>query len=156
MKTFVVLSDTHGRRANVQRLYPLFAENDYIIHLGDGSADMRDTFSEFPEKTFLCKGNCDFSYGEEEFIIEEEGLRIFCCHGHRYGVKGRLDRLAARAKGEDCDIALYGHTHRAAVEEIDGILCINPGALSSYSDPSYCYLVLHEKKATPTIVQLKT
>lgn len=154
MKTFVILSDSHGRRAALARIAPLFGENDYIVHLGDGSADMRETFSAYPQKTYICRGNCDGAYGEEEFVIEEEGVRIFCCHGHRYGVKGALSRLAARAKELGCDVALYGHTHRAEIREEEGVLCINPGALGSYSAPSYCYLAVHRGKVTPTIVPL--
>lgn len=154
MKTFVVLSDSHGRSVNVKKLQPLFAENDYIVHLGDGSTDLRDTFTQFPDKTYICKGNCDFSYGAEELVIEAEGLSLYCCHGHKYGVKTRLDRLAARAKEMGCEIALYGHTHRAAIDVVDGVTCINPGSLGSYSAPSYCYLVLHKGKLTHTFVPL--
>ena len=154
MKTLVILSDSHGRGRAVEKLAPLFAENDYIIHLGDGSSDMRTVFGQYPEKTFVMKGNCDFSYGLEEQVIEVEKLSILCCHGHRYGVKSSLTKLAMRAKELDCEIALYGHTHRAAIEEAGGVLCINPGALGAYASPSYCYLVLHKGKATPTIVHL--
>ena len=35
MKTIVVLSDSHYRGV-VRKLEPLFQENDYIVHLGDG------------------------------------------------------------------------------------------------------------------------
>ena len=154
MKTFVILSDSHGRRRNVEKLAPLFAENDYVIHLGDGLADLREFSREYPEKALVMKGNCDFSYGMEEYVIEEEGVRMLCCHGHKYGVKGGIARLAAHAKARGCTVALYGHTHRAAIEEADGVLCINPGALGSFSEPSYCYLVLHAGKVTPTIVPL--
>ena len=35
---------------------------------------------------------------------------------------------------------------RAAIQEVDGVLCINPGAIASYTQPSYCYLVLHDGK----------
>lgn len=96
MKTFVVLSDSHGRRGAIEKLRPLFAENDYIVHLGDGSGDVRGTSGEYPEKTYVLRGNCDFAYGEEECVIEAEGVRLFCCHGHRYGVKSGLQRLVAR------------------------------------------------------------
>lgn len=154
MKTFVILSDTHGRRSAVEKLRPLFAENDYIVHLGDGVSDMREVSGIYPEKLYQVRGNCDFSYASDELIIEAEGVRILCCHGHKYGVKSALDRLAAHAKELDCEIALYGHTHRAAIDEVDGVTCINPGSLGSYSAPSYCYLVLHNKKATPTLVPL--
>lgn len=155
MKTFVILSDSHGRCEKAfSKLEPLFSENEFLVHLGDGSSDMRPFVQLYPGKTYVCKGNCDFSYGAEEFIIEAEGLRILCCHGHIYGVKRGLCDLAAYAKSKDCEIALYGHTHIAAVEKIDGVLCINPGALGSFSGGSYCYLVVHKGKATPTIVEL--
>lgn len=39
---------------------PLFSENDYVIHLGDGAGDMREVVNAFPEKVFVCQGNCDF------------------------------------------------------------------------------------------------
>lgn len=156
MKTFVILSDSHGRSAKaLEKLAPLFAENDYIIHLGDGATDMRSVFSQYPQKTYICRGNCDWGgYGEEEYVIETEGVSVLLCHGHKYGVKGELRRLAAAAKSRGCEVALYGHTHLASIERVDGVLCICPGALSSYFEPSYCYLVLHQGKATATIVSL--
>ena len=154
MKTFVVLSDSHGRRKNVAKLAPLFAENDYAVHLGDGAGDLREYTAAAPEKFLLMKGNCDFSGGLEEYVLEEEGVRVLCCHGHRYGVKSGLKKLAARAKELGCAVVLYGHTHRAAIEEVDGVLCVNPGSLGSYTSPSYCYLVLHQGKPTATIVPL--
>ena len=154
MKTFVMLSDSHGRRGVVEKLSPLFAENDYIVHLGDGAGDMREITERYPEKTDVCKGNCDFVHALEETVIEAEGVSILCCHGHKYGVKSGLAKLAARAKELGCEVALYGHTHRAEIENVDGVLCINPGSAGAYANASYCYLVLHNGKATPTIVNL--
>ncbi len=153
MKTFLIVSDSHGKNKTIEKITPLMAENDFLVHLGDGAGDFRSVLREYPEKTYILKGNCDlFASGQEECVIEAEGLKILCCHGHKYGVKSTLARLAARAKELDCDIALYGHTHRAAIDTVDGVLCVNPGAAGSYSEPSYCYLVVHDKKATPTIV----
>ena len=152
MKTAIVLSDTHGRRRPIARLAPLFAENDFVVHLGDGAADLRAYAKEAPDKFILLHGNCDPFAGMDEYVFEAEGVRVFCCHGHTYGVKSSLERLAARAASLDCTAALYGHTHRAAIEEVGGVTCINPGALSSYTAPSYCYLVLHRGKFTATIV----
>ena len=90
----------------------------------------------------------------DETVIEAEGVRIFCCHGHRYGVKSGFSRLAARAKELDCTVALYGHTHAADIREIEGVLCVNPGALGAYAGASYCYLTVHGGRATPVIVPL--
>ncbi len=153
MKTFLILSDSHGR-AKLGKIASLAAENDYIVHLGDGAGDLRELITDYPEKVYSLKGNCDFYGGQEECVIEAEGLSVFCCHGHKYGVKSGISRLAARAKELGCEIALYGHTHRAAIEEIDGVLCINPGSAGAYGDPTYCYLVIHNKKPTATFVSL--
>ena len=42
MKTVLVISDTHGRKENLDALSRLMEESDYIVHLGDGRADMRE------------------------------------------------------------------------------------------------------------------
>lgn len=154
MKTMMVLSDSHGRRRVIEKLSPLFAENDYIVHLGDGASDMREVTEQYPEKVYAVKGNCDFSRGINELVLEAEGVRFLLCHGHAYGVKTDLSRLVAHAKSLGCAVALYGHTHRAAIEEMDGVTCINPGSAGAYSDPSYCYLVVQGEKVVPKIVQL--
>lgn len=154
MKTFVILSDSHGRGRVADKIMPLAAENDYIIHLGDGAGDLSGISAEYPDKTYLLKGNCDAYPYLDECVIEAEGISVLCCHGHRYGVKSGLSRLAYRAKELGCEVALYGHTHCAAIDEVGGVLCINPGSAGSYGEPSYCYLVIHNKKPTATIVSL--
>ncbi|MBQ8320580.1 MAG: metallophosphoesterase [Clostridia bacterium] len=155
MKTLVVISDTHGNKKGVEQLKPLFLENDYAVYLGDGFSDFKEIFSEQPEKCYFCKGNCDFFAPlPEEGILEVEKLRIFYCHGHRYGVKGTLVALAKRAKELDCSVALYGHSHRPSIEELGGVTLINPGSLRfpATQGGSYAYLVVHGEKLTATIV----
>lgn len=158
MKTMVVISDTHGNKKYLAKLKPLFAENDYIVHLGDGANDMLEFYREYPEKVFVCNGNCDFGGSRiamDEWKEEIEGHTVLMCHGHKYGVKSGLERLAQRAKECGADIALYGHTHMAAQDNIDGVTLINPGALSYTSAaPSYCYIVFTRAKIVATIVSL--
>lgn len=154
MKTMVVLSDTHGHREGIRRLSGLFAENDFIVHLGDGAADMREVFSRYPEKTYVCQGNCDFYPALPEGELEAEGVKIFFCHGHRYHVKSGLSALAEEARKRGCQVALYGHTHRALVSEENGVLLVNPGSLKAPvgEGGSYAYLVISGGKVTATIV----
>lgn len=155
MKTAIVLSDTHGNRRMIEKLYPLFEENDYIIHLGDGNRDMSEVYRAFPDKTFVCNGNCDFEtpYSKSEWIIEAEEVKIFACHGHKYRVKSSSDLLKEAAIKAGCSVALYGHTHRAEVEEADGLIVMNPGNGQRYSsNPSYGYLAINGKKVTATTV----
>ena len=80
MKTMIIFSDTHGHREGIERLMPLFSENDYVIHLGDGAGDMREVVNAFPEKVFVCQGNCDFVPALSEGELEVEGVKIFFCH----------------------------------------------------------------------------
>ena len=155
MKKIVVVSDSHGNAKGIAELMPLFAENDLVIHLGDGAGDMRDARSLYPEKVYACAGNCDFfSPLPEDGELEVEYLKIYFCHGHRYGVKTDLHSLALEAKKRGCDIALYGHTHLPMIAEMEGVTLINPGSLrySVGKGGSYCYLVINKDKATPVLV----
>ena len=157
MKSIVVISDTHGNRAEVEKLYPVFAECDYIIHLGDTSGDGSKVRADFPGKVYLLNGNCDIPrLGEDELTLEVEGVRIFACHGDRYGVKHSLSRLAKKAADEGAGIALYGHTHEAREDSEGGVTLFNPGTLSRYTfTRSYLYLAVYDGKFTGKIVTLQ-
>jgi putative phosphoesterase len=155
MKKAVIISDSHGNLNAVRKLYPIFEENDIIVHLGDGAGDIREFYKENPEKVYLCAGNCDFfsPYPSEGTFIMD-GVEIFYTHGHNYRVKSHLYALSERAKELGCKIALYGHTHTPSIDEVNGITCINPGSLRFEvgKGGSYCYLVVHGEKVTPVIV----
>lgn len=153
MTTIVVISDTHGNRRDMERLFPVMEESDMIIHLGDTSQDGSFIRAKFPDKTYLLNGNCDLmKIGENELILEVEGVKILACHGHLYSVKSNLYRLVERAKELGGAVALYGHTHSACEMEIDGVLTVNPGTMSRYSQKSYCYLVINGNKAVAKTV----
>lgn len=155
MKKILVISDSHGNRKGVEKLLPLIAENDYVIHLGDGAGDMWEVRAQYPDKVYAYAGNCDFfSPLPDEEELEIEYVKILCCHGHKYRVKSDLDPLAREAKKRGCDIVLYGHTHQALITEIDGVTLINPGMLRRDvgEGGSYCYLVINKDKFTPVIV----
>jgi putative phosphoesterase len=139
----------------IDSLDQLFAENDYIIHLGDTSSDGGYIRGKYPEKTYVVNGNCDLDkLGEDEIVLEIEGVRIFACHGHKYSVKYTHSKLLERARELNCSIALYGHTHRADIDEEGDVTLINPGCMTRYSQKSYLYLVLNNKKATYKIVEI--
>lgn len=154
MKTVTVLSDTHGNRRALEKLDVVLSESDYIIHLGDTSADGAYLRHMYGAKTFVVNGNCDnMKLGEDELVIDIEGVKIFATHGHLYSAKQTLSKLAARAKELGCAIVLYGHTHSAREDVIDGITLINPGCMTRYSQNSYCYLVINGARFTHKIVE---
>ena len=153
MKTFVIVSDSHRNRAALDGLDGVFSECDYIVHLGDLSSDGGYVRGKYHDKTIVINGNCDLDkLGDDEKVIEVEGVKIFMCHGHRYSVKQTFSRLAEAAKERGCTVALYGHTHTADVREEDGVKLINPGTLSRYSAQSYCYMTVHNGKVVEVIV----
>ena len=155
MKTVTIVSDSHGNRSALDKLFPVFAESDYIIHLGDTSSDGQYIKKAFGDKTYLINGNCDHpKLGVDEIIIEIEGVKIFACHGDKYGVKQGYDRIAYRAEEQGCNVALFGHTHRAVEIERGGVTLFNPGTLSRYCRNTYLYLVVSGDKAVGKTVEL--
>lgn len=155
MKTLTVLSDTHGNMRAIQELYPVFAECDYIVHLGDTSSDGQKIRADFPDKTYLLNGNCDlYKTGENELILSVEDVKIFACHGDRYGVKSGYDRLAYKCEQEGCRIGLFGHTHSPLELERGGVTLFNPGTLSRYGENTYLYLVVSGSRFTGKICPL--
>lgn len=155
MKSVIVISDSHGNRTAIDKLFPVFEECDYIIHLGDLSSDGLYIKKAFGDKVWLLNGNCDvMKLGQDELTLEIEGVKLFACHGDRYGVKYGYDRLAYRAEEMGCNVALFGHTHQAVEFLIDGVTLFNPGTLSRYSQNSYLYLALTCGKAIGKIVNM--
>lgn len=141
--------------AGLNKLYGVFGESDLIIHLGDTSSDGSRLRADFPDKTVLLNGNCDpVKLGDDEKVIEVENLRIFATHGHLYSAKTTLTKLAKRAKELGCAIALYGHTHCAREDEVDGVKLINPGNFYRYSQNGYCYLVVNGENAACKLVEI--
>ena len=64
-------------------------------------------------------------------MISLEGHRIFVTHGHYYGVAWDTRELVELAKEKNCEVAMYGHTHRPDVQIAGpgGVSVINPGSL---------------------------
>lgn len=156
MKTVTVISDTHGNVAAIEKLFPIFSESDYIIHLGDTSSDGQLIRRAFPEKTHMLNGNCDFTrLGENELVLKIEDVKIFACHGDKYGVKSGYDRLAYKAEQEGCAVALFGHTHSPTEISAGKVTLFNPGTLKKYSQNTYLYLVINGDKAVGKICELK-
>ena len=125
-------------------------ESDYIIHLGDVRTDLKILDAELYNKLYFVFGNCDG--GGEDAIINIDEVKILLTHGDKYGVKTSLTRLYFKAKELGADAVFFGHTHSPIIQEQDGITFINPGTMSKFSQKSYCYLVIADKKITAKTV----
>lgn len=131
----LVMSDTHGWDENAAEAVKREAPFDALIHAGDiqeGEGEFRSCIglgNDIP--AYIVEGNCDRAGFLAEQVIEIAGHRIFLTHGHEYYVSfGRGDLLAA-AREQQCDIAVYGHTHKPDLDESDpSVLILNPGSLT--------------------------
>ena len=124
-----VFSDTHtntGRMVKAVRQY----KPDVIIHLGDHDRDAEILRWKFPEiPLYRVCGNCDAAaIAPERDVVQLGPVKAFITHGHLYNVRyGRLDSLVYAAQEAGAQLALFGHTHPAADEEMGGVKLVNPG-----------------------------
>ena len=129
----LVVSDTHRRDDNLKYVIEKTGPIDMLIHLGDAEGSERF----IPEWVnphccmAMVRGNNDFfSTLNPELEIEIGKHKVFLTHGHYYGVSMGPEGLADEAKSRGCDIAMYGHTHKPFLAEVEGVTVLNPGSLS--------------------------
>lgn len=127
----IVFSDSHGSYAAVQSIMDKNPDADMYIFLGDGESEVEKMLVDYPDRDirYVC-GNCDHSsFAPPSLVIEtESGVNILAVHGHRHGVKLGTDYLCDMAMDNDCQIALYGHTHSRYNSYDNGIYVMSPGS----------------------------
>lgn len=149
MLRILIMSDSHGRNENVElaiaQVREEIGEFQMLIHLGD-VGDARELESLAGVPCYIVRGNTDYDAKLlNANVIEAGGHRIFATHGHLYQVDMRLDLLWFAALENDCDIAMYGHTHVPYLEEDpDDVTILNPGSISKprQADHRYTYMVM--------------
>lgn len=149
MLRILIMSDSHGRNENVElaiaQVREGIGEFQMLIHLGD-VGDAREIESLAGVPCYIVRGNTDYDAKLlNANVIEAGGHRIFATHGHLYQVDMRLDLLRFAALENDCDIAMYGHTHVPYLEEdSDDVTILNPGSISKprQADHRYTYMVM--------------
>lgn len=149
MLRILIMSDSHGRNENVElaiaQVREEIGEFQMLIHLGD-VGDAREIESLAGVPCYIVRGNTDYDAKLlNANVIEAGGHRIFATHGHLYQVDTRLDLLRFAALENDCDIAMYGHTHVPYLEENpDDVTILNPGSISKprQADHRYTYMVM--------------
>ena len=149
MLRILIMSDSHGRNENVELAIAQVREEigvfQMLIHLGD-VGDAREIESLAGVPCYIVRGNTDYDAKLlNANVIEASGHRIFATHGHLYQVDMRLDLLRFAALENDCDIAMYGHTHVPYLEEDpDDVTILNPGSISKprQADHRYTYMVM--------------
>ena len=140
----LICSDSHGARRSLLRI----AEKetpDALLFLGDGLRDADFVAGRCPALRVLgVRGNCDYAVdgAPEDWLTELEGVRIYLCHGHLYGVKTGLGRLRERGSLLGARLVLFGHTHCPLLREEPEMTLLNPGSVGEGTTASYAVVRL--------------
>ncbi len=127
----LIFSDTHGHMRDIPYIRDA-GEYDYLIYLGDGYDEVESWANKnsLTERFFAVTGNCDFAPSvSRQKLLEIDSVKIFITHGDIYHVKSRYDYILQKAKEINADIAMFGHTHYADHQFIEGVHLFNPGSI---------------------------
>ena len=136
------ISDSHGSTRNVEKAIDNL-NPDMIIFTGDGAGEIENLSYIYDNIPFhIVKGNCDYGEYETSELFEVRSKRIFITHGHFYNVKLSYNEIIKAANNYDADIVVFGHTHIAYQNYINGLFMLNPGSISGkgVQKPSCAYI----------------
>lgn len=127
-KKILVISDTHGLVLPLKEIFDKHTDVTEIFHCGDSELM---NFDPILKKVHIVRGNCDYDRTlPNDLFIKVGQHKIYMAHGHMHSVKSSLDKLQKHAKDMGAEIALYGHSHIAKANMMDGVLMVNPGSLA--------------------------
>lgn len=130
MRRVLVVSDSHGNNENVRKAIEKAGRIDIMIHLGDIGYNYHEIERMAHVPTYMVSGNNDYGLPtKDRIIIQIGGHKIYAVHGHRHGVHFGPDTIRYNALENECDIAMYGHTHVPFLDEGD-VTILNPGSLT--------------------------
>lgn len=128
----LVLSDSHRHISNLFTAIENEPTAEIVYFLGDGLNEAEDAVSVFKDKKFfiLVRGNCDFGGNTPFCDIRSIGnSKIYASHGAEENVKLSYVGIKRVAKENNCNIALFGHTHEKYYSYEEGLHLFNPGSI---------------------------
>ncbi|MBQ8591948.1 MAG: metallophosphoesterase [Lachnospiraceae bacterium] len=156
----LIVSDTHRRQDNYEKVLEKVDNIDMVIHCGDaeGAEYAIEAMADCPLEIVL--GNNDFFSElprEKEFMIGQ--YKVWLTHGHNYYVSMGNEVIKSEAEARGIDIVMYGHTHKPVIDRSGDVIAINPGSLTyprqEGKRPSYIIMELdREGEAHFTIAYL--
>lgn len=144
----LIASDIHGSIKYAEKIIEVYEKikPDSIVLLGDilyhgprndlpeeyNPKKVVELFNRYADNIICMRGNCDayvdsmvldFGLCDDLSMIFDGKNKIYLSHGHIYN-PDNLPKIGEQS------IFLYGHTHIAKDETVNGIRCINPGSIS--------------------------
>jgi putative phosphoesterase len=133
----LVFGDTHipSRRDSIpEEFYQHIKNNVYDLALITGDlereSDMRAALPPLP-RSFIVIGNMDYgsSYNFHE-QVQLDDFNLLLLHGTQLRPRGSIEQLGEILQQIGGDVAVHGHTHRAAIDLYKDRLFLNPGTIS--------------------------
>lgn len=134
----LVFSDSHGKLGRM--IDAIEAERPQrIFFLGDNYRDGESIADLYPKLPMdMVQGNCDFSAGPDELVVEAGGVRFFLTHGHKYRAKSGTELLVKAGQRRGAAVVCFGHTHIPMNEPEEGVWLLNPGTAGGvHNHPGY-------------------
>ena len=132
----LLVSDSHGDYSALDQLAAKYPNMDLYLHAGDSEQD------EFSIKPFISvRGNCDHYYDFPNCLVIPSPFGNIYVQHTPYVSKSVINEHNAK-------IVIHGHTHVRRNETKNGILFINPGAISYARDKfngSYAIIEIDSK-----------
>lgn len=155
-----IVSDSHGDTQAIDQMlaHPEAKDVKAWFFAGDIASDAEylEAITDVP--VYKVDGNNDWPVPVLPRVAMEDfvGHRLFLTHGHLFGVSFSRDMLKAAAKEEGADIAIYGHTHVADIDESDpDILVVNPGSVARPRDDRHgSFMIMEIGKKMKTKVKV--
>jgi uncharacterized protein len=117
-----VISDTHGLLRN--EAVEALRGSDRILHAGDvGAPEILEALARIAPVTAV-RGNVDTEPWAHALpqteAVEIAGVSIYMLHD--------LSQLDLKPEAAGFRVVIYGHSHKAKIEEKNGVLYFNPGS----------------------------
>ena len=132
----LLVSDSHGDYQALDQLAAKYPNINLYLHAGDSEQD------EFSIKPFISvRGNCDHYYDFPNYLVIPSPFGNIYVQHTPYVSKSVINEHNAK-------IVIHGHTHVRRNETKNGILFINPGAISYARDKfngSYAIIEIDNK-----------
>ena len=154
MTKVLVVSDNHGSLHMIKKIINI-EKPQYVIHAGDFCVSKSEIESLVD---MYVAGNNDYDGKDlEKFSIEE--VNILLTHGHQYSSLFNhdkwLERLSNEAIANNCQVVIYGHSHKEEIAKVNGVSIINPGSINyprnKNRTPSYAILEINRDKMKTNI-----
>jgi len=133
----LIVSDSHvpDRAPDIPREIKSYIRSngpfDVVIHAGDLTCrEVFEFFSVLGKKFIAVAGNMDWLPLDEYGVVDLGYFSLGVVHGDQVHPRGNKVKLAKIARRLGVEVLVYGHTHRASLDVVEGVVLINPGSVT--------------------------